>query len=56
MVVRPDGQVKTPGKVATQHEHPVLVALTRAFHWQPLLDDGVVGSGSEIAQRAGLHH
>lgn len=24
--------------------------------WQQLLDDGVVGSGSEIAQREGLHH
>lgn len=32
------------------------MALTRAFHWQQLLDDGVVGSGSEIAQREGLHH
>ncbi len=27
-----------------------------AFYWQQLLDDGVVGSGSEIAQREGLHH
>src|SRR6218665_3085963 len=33
-----------------------LVALTRAFYWQQLLDDGVVGSGSEIAQRESLHH
>ena len=35
---------------------PLLVALTRAFYWQQLLDDGVLGSGSEIAQREGLHH
>jgi hypothetical protein len=35
---------------------PLLVALTRAFYWQQLLDDGVVASGSEIAQREGLHH
>ncbi|MGC5859641.1 hypothetical protein SNK21_24825, partial [Ralstonia pseudosolanacearum] len=28
----------------------------RAFYWQQLLDDGVVGSGSEIAKREGLHH
>ncbi|WP_414708217.1 hypothetical protein [Pusillimonas sp.] len=34
----------------------LLVALTRAFCWQQLLDDGVVASGSEIAQREGLHH
>lgn len=30
--------------------------MTRAFYWQQLLDDGVVGSGSEIAQREGPHH
>ncbi len=56
VVVRPDGQVEAPGKVATQHDQPLLVALTRAFYWQQLLDEGVVGSGSEIAQREGLHH
>ena len=32
------------------------MALTRAFYWQQLLDDGVVVSGSEIAQSEGLHH
>lgn len=37
-------------------DQPLLVALRRAFYWQQLLDDGVVGSGSEIAQREGLHH
>ena len=41
---------------ATQHDQPLLVALTRAFYWQQLLDDGVVGSGSEIAECEGLHH
>jgi hypothetical protein len=56
VVVRPDGQVEAPGKMATQHDQPLLVALTRAFYWQKLIDDGVVGSGSEIAQREGLHH
>lgn len=56
VVVRPDGQIEARGKVATQHNQPLLVALTRAFYWQQLLDDGVVGSGSEIAQREGLHH
>lgn len=45
-----------PGKVATQHDQPLLVALTRAFYWQQLLEDGMVASGSEIAQREGLHH
>lgn len=56
VVVRPDGQVNAPEKVANQIDQPLLVALTRAFYWQQLLDDGVVGSGSEIAQREGLHH
>ena len=56
VVVRPDGQLDTPGKVVTQIDKPLLVALTRAFYWQQLLDDGMVGSGSEIAQREGLHH
>jgi hypothetical protein len=56
VVVRPDGQIEAPGKVATQHDQPLRVALTRAFYWQQLIDDGVVGSGSEIAQWEGLHH
>ena len=56
VMVRPDGTVQSPGKVASQIDQPLLVALTRAFYWQQLLDEGVVGSGSEIAQREGLHH
>lgn len=47
--------MEAPGKVATQHDQPLLVALTRAFYWQQLLDDGVVASGGEIAQREGRH-
>ncbi len=42
--------------MVTQIDQTLLVALTRAFYWQQLLDDGVVGSGSEIAQREDLHH
>lgn len=30
------------------------VKLTRAFYWQQLLDDGLVGSYCEIAWREGL--
>ena len=56
VVVRPDGQVDAPGKVATEIDQPLLVALTRAFYWQHLLDDSVVGSGGEIAKADGLHH
>ena len=56
MVVWPDGQPEAPGRVTTAIDQPLLVALTRAFYWQQLLDDGVVASGSEIAKREGLHH
>mgnify|MGYP003524549940 CR=1 FL=1 len=56
VVVRPDGAVESPGQIASQIDQPLLVALTRAFYWQQLLDDGVVGSGSEIAKRESLHH
>lgn len=56
VVVRPDGDAAMPGKTSVQHDQPLLVALTRAFYWQQLLDDGVVASGSEIAKREGLHH
>ena len=38
VVVRPDGQLDAPGKVASQIDQPLLVALTRAFYWQQLLD------------------
>ena len=56
VVVRPDGQPAAPGRATTPIDQPLLVALTRAFYWQQLLDDGVVASGSEIAKREGLHH
>ncbi|MCG3187357.1 MAG: hypothetical protein IOMNBAOH_01968 [Rhodocyclaceae bacterium] len=45
-----DGGVDAP-----KHEAPILTALSRAFHWQRLLDEGRVASGSEIARREGLH-
>ena len=40
---------------APQYEAPMLTALSRAFHWQRLLDEGKVESGSEIARKEGLH-
>ena len=43
-------------QVASHHDQPLQVALTRAFYWQQLLADGVVASGSDIAKREGLHH
>jgi hypothetical protein len=55
-VLRPDGAVESPGKAASLITQRMQVALTRAFCWQQLLDDGVVGSGCKIAQRKGLHY
>lgn len=42
--------------VDAHFDQPLITALTRAFYWQQLIDDGVVVSGSEIAKREGLHH
>ena len=56
VMVRPDGQTATPAKLAEQIDQPLLAALTRAFYWQHLLDDGVVASGTDIAKQEGLHH
>ena len=38
----------------TGHEPFILEAIGRAMHWQKLLDDGIMKSGTEIAQREGL--
>ncbi len=40
---------------SAEHDAPILTALSKAFHWQRLLDEGIVKSGSEIARREGLH-
>lgn len=54
VVIRPDGE-SASSTARGQFDSPMLVALARAFYWQQLLDDGVVASGSDIAQREGLH-
>lgn len=56
VVVRPDDRLDAPGKATSNIDQPLPVAPTRAFCRQQLLDAGMVGSGSEIAQRGGLHH
>ena len=38
-----------------EHDAALLVALSRAYHWQRLIDAGIVDSGSDIARREGLH-
>lgn len=56
VMLRPQGGEAPPAQPSVQHDSPLQVALARAFYWQQLLDEGVVTSGSEIAQREGLHH
>ncbi|MDC6179919.1 hypothetical protein [Ralstonia solanacearum] len=53
VVVRATDTPEKSGTAAGQHDRPLLAALSRAFYWQQLLDDGVVGSGSEIAKCEG---
>ncbi len=43
------------GDKMPEHDAPILTALSRAFHWQRLIDEGIVSSGSDIARREGLH-
>ncbi|MQM31494.1 MAG: hypothetical protein CRU78_13610 [Candidatus Accumulibacter phosphatis] len=45
----------TSADPAAEHHTPILTALSRAFHWQRLLDEGIVKSGSDIARQEGLN-
>lgn len=64
VIVRPEvvasGEGAVPGNGnsggSQRDANPLQVALSRAFHWQRLIDEGRVGSGSEIAKLEGLHH
>ena len=38
-----------------EHDAPILTALSRAFHWQRLIDEGIVKSGSDIARQECLN-
>jgi hypothetical protein len=45
----------TSSDPAAEHHTPILTALSRAFHWQRLIDEGIVKSGSDIARQEGLN-
>ena len=47
------GEAGSPEK--PNFQMPLLTALSRAFYWQWLIDEGMVESGSEIARKEGLH-
>ena len=54
IIVQPEtGNAQSPN--ALGYDSPMLVALSRAFHWQRLLSEGLAESGSDIAKREGLH-
>jgi hypothetical protein len=55
VVVRPLGADAAQSLDVSPHDRPLIAALTRAFYWQQLLDDGLVESGSDIARQEGLH-
>jgi hypothetical protein len=65
VIVRPEvgagGEAAVPGNGnsnsgGSQHDNPLQMALSRAFYWQRLIDEGRVGSSSEIAKLEGFHH
>lgn len=43
------------GDKIPEHDAPILTALSKAFHWQRLIDEGIVSSGSDIARQEGLN-
>ena len=45
----------TSATEAPEHHTPILTALSRAYHWQRLIDEGIVKSGSDIARQEGLN-
>lgn len=45
---------ESPEAEAPEHHEPILTALSRAFHWQRLLDEGQMTSRVEIARQEGL--
>jgi hypothetical protein len=45
----------TSATEAPEHHTPILTALSRAFHWQRLIDEGRMTSGVEIAREEGLN-
>lgn len=50
VVISAAGSAQNPS-----HDAPILTALSKAFHWQRLLDEGFAESGADIARREGVH-
>jgi hypothetical protein len=56
VILQPEQGDAAQGNKTSNLDAPLLVALSRAFYWQRLLDEGRVASGTEIARLEGLHH
>ena len=54
VVIPTDGSSLKEPPHKTAINAPLFNAIARAFYWAKLVDQGVVASGSEIAQREGL--
>lgn len=48
--------MQAPTEVRETYDSTLIEGIARAFHWQRLLDSGVMTSGSDIARAEGLHH
>jgi len=48
--------MQAPPEARETHDSTLIEGIARAFHWQRLLDSGVMTSGSDIARAEGLHH
>ena len=60
VIVAPDGVSQPVAITATpvlapEQDQPLLKAMGRGIYWQRLIDSGVVASGTEIAEREGIH-
>jgi hypothetical protein len=53
-VSQPVAVTETP-VLTPEQDQPLLKALGRGIYWQQLIDSGVVASGTEIAEREGIH-
>jgi hypothetical protein len=57
VIIRPEtGEKSVVGRSVVYHDSPMQVALSKAFYWQRLIEDGMVTNGTEIAKLEGLHH
>ncbi|GAP66922.1 MULTISPECIES: hypothetical protein [Pseudomonadota] len=60
VIVAPEGVSQPVAVTATpvltpEQDRPLLKALGRGIYWQQLIDNGTVTSGTEIAEREGIH-